>query len=203
MLSKYSSLPIRPFSLLAISLCLVACANEPYVVLLDNPDGTTGKILVDTANGPTVLEKTKQAISMKDTSGKTFTVSDAQLTTDFGSTLAASPMNPKAFLLYFETGSSALTKASQDTIPVILAEIKKHPAPDISVIGHSDTMGNDELNEKISFERADAIGKLIQQESKLPVDKVFIESHGEKNLLVKTPDDTDEPRNRRVEVSVR
>jgi outer membrane protein OmpA-like peptidoglycan-associated protein len=203
LLNNYSVLSIRPLSLLAISLFLAACANEPYVVLLDNPDGTTGKISVNTAKGSTVLEKTKQATSMKDTSGKTFIVSDAQLTADFGSTLAASPMNPKIFLLYFEKGSSTLTKESQDTIPAILAEIKKHPAPDISVIGHSDTKGNDKLNEQISFERADTIGKLIQQESKLPVDKVSIESHGEKNLLIKTPDDTDEPRNRRVEVSVR
>ena len=201
--SNYSILPIRPLSLLAISLCLAACTNEPYVVLLDNPDGTTGKISVNTAKGSTVLEKTKQATSMKDSSGKTFIVSDAQLTTDFGSTLSASPMNPKIFLLYFEKGTSTLTKESQETIPAILAEIKKHPAPDISVIGHSDTKGDDKLNEKISFERADAIGKRIQQESQLPVDKVSIQSHGEKNLLIKTPDDTDEPRNRRVEVSVR
>jgi outer membrane protein OmpA-like peptidoglycan-associated protein len=203
MLPNYSVPPIRPLSLLAISLCLAACANEPYVVLLDNPDGTTGKISVNTANGSTVLEKTKQATSMKDTSGKTFIVSDARLTADFGPALGASPMNPKTFLLYFEKGTSTLTKESQETIPAILAEIKKHPAPDISVIGHSDTKGNDKLNEQISFERADAIGKLIQQESKLPVDKVSIESHGEKNMLIKTPDETDEPRNRRVEVSVR
>jgi outer membrane protein OmpA-like peptidoglycan-associated protein len=203
MLSKYSSLPIRSLSLLVISLCLAACASEPYVVLLDNPDGTTGKISVNTAKGSTVLEKNRQATSMKDTAGKTFIVSDARLTADFGRALGASPINPKTFLLYFEKGTSTLTKESQDTIPAILAEIKTHPAPDISVIGHSDTKGDDKLNEKISFERADAIGKRIQQESQLPVDKVSIESHGEKNLLVKTPDDTDEPRNRRVEVSVR
>ena len=30
-----------------------------------------------------------------------------------------------------------------------------------------------------------------------------VTSHGEKNLLVSTPDETEEPRNRRVEVTVR
>lgn len=203
MLSNYSSPLIRPLSLLALSLCLAACASEPYVVLLDNPDGTTGKISINTTSGSTVLDKTRQAASMKTTDGKTFVVNDVQLTTDFGKALGASPMNPKIFLLYFEKGTSTLTKESQETIPAILDEIKKHPAPDISVIGHSDTMGNDERNEKISFERADTIGKRIQQESQLPVDKVSIESHGEKNLLIKTPDETDEPGNRRVEISVR
>lgn len=188
---------------LAVSLCLVACASEPYIVLLDNDDGTTGKVLVKASKGTTLLEKTKQATIMGDTVGNTFIVTEQQLQTDFGAALAAKPIPAKIFLLYFEKGSSTLTKASLDKIPEIVAEIKRRPAPDISVIGHSDTMGNDRENEKLSLERAALASDLMIKETQLPVEKVSVDSHGEKNLLIKTPDETEEPRNRRVEVTVR
>jgi len=35
------------------------------------------------------------------------------------------------------------------------------------------------------------------------VDAVVVESHGKRNLLVPTPDETPEPRNRRVEITIR
>jgi len=37
----------------------------------------------------------------------------------------------------------------------------------------------------------------------LPDVPLSVESHGERNLLVATPDETDEPRNRCVEVTLR
>jgi len=43
----------------------------------------------------------------------------------------------------------------------------------------------------------------LLQQNRLHVIHITIESHGEKNPLVPTPDDTEEPRNRRVEVTVR
>jgi outer membrane protein OmpA-like peptidoglycan-associated protein len=41
------------------------------------------------------------------------------------------------------------------------------------------------------------------KEKGLKARELTVESHGERNQLVKTPDNTQEPRNRRVEVSVR
>ena len=58
------------------------------------------------------------------------------------------------------------------------------------------------MNEQLGMERARQVGTLLTGLN-LTVDKVAIESHGEKNLLVATPDNTDEPRNRRVEITVR
>ena len=104
--------------------------------------------------------------------------------------------------LYFETGGAQLTAASQALIPQVVNVVKARTAPDVSIIGHTDTEGDAELNDKLGLTRAQAIAKLLT-EAGLVTDSVSVESHGKRNLLVPTPDNTAEPRNRRVEVTIR
>lgn len=183
-----------------IGFGLNACA-QPYVVLLENDDGSIGKVQVTTQEGTTVLEKPHEGAVIGGETGKTFPVSEDKINKDFGSALAASPKKPTSFYLYFLEGGTRLTQASSADIPKIIAEIGNRPAPDISIIGHTDTVGGNRDNARLSLERAKSIAALLK--ARLDVDKVIVESHGEKNLLIPTPDNTDEPRNRRVEVTVR
>ena len=149
-----------------------------------------------------MLESKNQAAVIGDAKGKIFTIDQAKLHEDFDVALSATPPKPATFLLYFKMGSSELTEESALDIPKIIAEFRSRAAPDISVIGHTDTLGDAKWNEELSLSRATAIAKLFLKDN-LPSDKMAIESHGEKNLLIKTPDNTDEPRNRRVEVTIR
>lgn len=189
----------RVFSAILI-LGLSAC-SQSYVVLLDE-DGRVGKVQVATAEGTTVLERSREGAAIGGEAGKTFTVSEDQINRDFGQALAASPKKPVSFYLYFEGGGATLTRVSAADLPKILKEISLRPAPDVSVIGHTDTVGDSRDNEQLSLARAKSIASLLK-EAKLDADKIVVESHGEKNLLVPTPDNTDEPRNRRVEITVR
>ena len=84
----------------------------------------------------------------------------------------------------------------------IIDTASKRPAVDMSVIGHTDTPGKAELNEALALKRAASVADQLKQKG-LKVQALSVESHGERNLLVQTPDDTPEPRNRRVEVSIR
>ncbi len=190
---------------------LAACAAQPpapapeepisYVVLLEDEDGSFGKVLVSGLDGSTLLEKPREATFIGDPAGKVFNVGDAQLARDFGAALVAAPLKPVSFMLYFETGGAKLTARSEADLPRILAEAAKRPAPDLSVIGHTDTVGDDDSNEKLALKRAQFVANLIT--AKVKAVQISVESHGEKNLLVPTPDNTPEPRNRRVEVTVR
>jgi peptidoglycan-associated lipoprotein len=180
---------------------LLAC-SKPYVVLLDNGDGTVGKVNITTKQGTTVLDKPREAAVIGGEAGKTFTLSKEKINEDFGSALSASPKKPISFYLYFIEGGTKLTRKSAADVPKIIEEIGKRPAPDISIIGHTDTVGDDVTNEQLSLERAKSVANLFK-DAKLDSDKVIVESHGEKNQMVPTPDNTDEPRNRRVEVTVR
>ena len=64
------------------------------------------------------------------------------------------------------------------------------------------TVGSNDINVRISTQRAFSVRDLLIAAG-LRRDVIEVSSHGENNLLVKTPDNTPEPRNRRVEVTIR
>ena len=187
------------YSLLALSL-LSGCATKSYVVLLENPDGSTGKVIIKGNKGEQVLSSAKHSVLL-DGSSSARPVQEAQLKADFAEAMQAQPKLPKHYLLYFQTGAN-LTAASESLIPQIIAEAADRSAVDISVIGHTDTMGNPEINEALALERAKTTADLLKSKG-LKVHALSIESHGERNLLIPTADNTLEPKNRRVEVSIR
>jgi peptidoglycan-associated lipoprotein len=177
-------------------------ASSSYVVLLNNSDGSTGQIKLTTPAGETVLTKAGQASRLDGRAGQTLVVTRAQIDRDFGAAMDARPAKPVSFLLYFVAGGARLTPESEADVGKVLSEITSRPVPDISIIGHTDTAGDTGANERLGLERARYVGGLLAG-ARLDPRNVVIESHGEKNLLVPTPDETAEPRNRRVEVTVR
>ncbi|MEC5385314.1 OmpA family protein [Uliginosibacterium sp. H3] len=183
-------------------LWLAGCASTPksYVLLLPSPDGTVGKVIVTGANGEQVLDKAGQAAS---TDGRAIAVPppQVQLDKDFSTTIAARPKLPVNYLLYFTTGTT-LTSESQAQIPRIIADATSRSSIDISVIGHTDTIMTAEYNEQLALSRANAVVELLKSRG-LNASAISVESHGKRNLLIQTPDNTFEPRNRRVEVSIR
>lgn len=195
--------PPRTLAILALAALLTACASGPgsYVVLLPSPDGSVGRVVVQGAQGEQVLTQARQGVALNG-SGEPFDVSPEQLARDFGATLAARPALPEQFLLYFESGGSALTAQSLALLPHILERAQARTALDMSVIGHSDTQGKAEANEALALQRASAIAQQLRDLG-LQEAVMTVESHGERNLLVPTPDEVAEPRNRRVEITLR
>lgn len=193
----------RPKQIVSLLLALgLSACSQSYVVLLAEDNGKLGKIEVTTPQGITVVENDRSAVNMEGAAGKTFPVEEEQIQADFGSALSTSPKLPQSFYLYFEGGGATLTAESMQTIPAVIDEIKRRTAVDISVIGHSDTVGDDQTNTRLSMERAQSIATLFT-EAIPDASKITVDSHGEKNLVVPTPDNTDEPKNRCVEVYVR
>jgi adhesin transport system outer membrane protein len=181
---------------------LGACASpKSYVVLLPSPDGSLGKVVVQSARGEQVLSKLREGVAL-DGSTPPFEVSPEQLQRDFGAAMAARPMLPEQFLLYFEPGGTELTPQSKALLPTILARANARSSVDLSVIGHTDTQGRAEANESLGRVRATAIAEQLIKLG-LKAGSIAVESHGERNLLVATPDETAEPRNRRVEITLR
>ena len=188
--------------LLAVWLALAGCSPKSYVVLMENQDGTTGKLAVSGEKKETLLNPPRTAASLDGKSEKPFLVDEQKIQKDFAVALAAQPPLPVSFMLYFEAGGALLTNDSKALIPSIVEAAMKYPAPDVSVIGHTDTMGNRDYNEQISLQRARTVAQIIR-DAGIQVHDLTIESHGERNLLIPTPDNTPEPRNRRVEITVR
>lgn len=172
-----------------------------YVVLLPSPDGTVGRVIVQGKGGEQELTKALSG-TLTDGSTKPFEVGKEQMALDFGAAMAARPPLPESFLLYFNSGTTDLTGESKALLPRIMARIHDRKALDMSVIGHTDTVGKAPSNEVLGLQRANVIAKQIQELA--PEGTILsVESNGERNLLVPTPDEKNEPRNRRVEVTLR
>ena len=196
---------------LTLAALLSGCASSPpppapkgpgsYVVLLPSLDGSVGEVVVEGPRGAQVLTQAQTGTAL-DGGVAPFAVSAEQLQRDFGAALAARPPLPEQFLLYFMSGGSELTPESKALLPRILDRARARLALDMSVIGHSDTQGKADANEALALRRAGAIAQQLR-ELGLQNAVISVESHGERNLLVATPDETAEPRNRRVEITLR
>ena len=172
-----------------------------YVVLLPSPDGSVGQVVVEGPRGAQILQQAQTGAAL-DGGVAPFAVSAEQLQRDFGAAMAARPPLPEHFLLYFQMGGSELAPESKALLPRIVERALARLSLDMSVIGHSDTQGKAEANEDLAFKRAGAVAQQLSQLG-LQDAVLSVESHGERNLLVATPDETPEPRNRRVEVTLR
>ena len=188
-------------------ICLTArCAGKGNLfILMPDADGKVGKIAISNPAGTQVLDMAGQATyveSIEEAPEAPIQMDLKEIDKIFAPALAAQPEAPDIFLLYFKAGTSDLTDESKKLLPQIIRTIKERHSVDTSVIGHADTVGDADLNTKLSHKRAVGVARFLT-DSGIDPDILDITSHGEANLLVKTPDNTDEPRNRRVAITVR
>lgn len=176
---------------------------EETVVVLPGPDGRVGTVVVERAGRQQVLNEA-YAASRISTEGQLSTARSSEETVKsaFATTLGALPARPATFMLYFVTGKDELTQESKAELGKILDELKQRPSPDVVAIGHTDTVGTPESNDRLSLQRAERVRGILAGIG-IPAEKIFSAGRGERELLVPTADNVDEPRNRRVEINVR
>jgi outer membrane protein OmpA-like peptidoglycan-associated protein len=177
--------------------------GDELVVVLPGPNGKVGTVVVERGGERAVLNQAFAASRIVSGGGpQAQRLVEAEVQRDFGSVLAALPGRPKSFLLYFLEGSDEFTPESRVELEKMLAELRERGAPDVVVIGHTDRVGTEQFNDSLSLQRAervrDELVKLGIGEA-----RVQVAGRGEREPLVPTDDEVAEPRNRRVEISVR
>jgi outer membrane protein OmpA-like peptidoglycan-associated protein len=175
------------------------------IALLPDPEsGTTGRARVSNEFGSVDLSARRAATraTSDGAPGAVTIISEADVARLFGDALAALPPAPRHFTLYFRFESDALTAQSTALVPTILTAVRDLTVPEVVIIGHTDSMGDPKANVALGLKRAMSVrGILI--DAGLAASTVEVTSHGEADLLVKTSNNTPEPRNRRVEITVR
>lgn len=121
---------------------------------------------------------------------------------EFAPALRALPERPASYFLYFITGTDILTEASKGELGRMLEELRRRPAPDIVVIGHTDRVGEEGANDELSLQRAERVKSDLVGQG-IAAERISIAGRGERDLIVPTDDGVDEPLNRRVEIDVR
>ncbi|MBS1175910.1 MAG: OmpA family protein [Proteobacteria bacterium] len=194
----------RAGAALLLAALLAGCATKPQgsVVLLPDPDGRDTAVLVKQDGGELLLDKPYAAAELTSKGPLKASSSAEQVRSQFGDALAARPLPPQQFTLYFIEGKDEFTDESKRVIDSVLAEIAKRPVPDVLVIGHTDTVGTDAFNDLLSKQRGEVVRKALLARG-IQIENVVVVGRGEREPIVPTADNVTEPRNRRVEILVR
>jgi outer membrane protein OmpA-like peptidoglycan-associated protein len=194
--------PARCATLL-VAAWVVGCAGpKETVVLLPNPAGQETTVTVTQGARQVVLAQPYAGARLSRGGAEAFPSNAQQVQARYGPALAAQPLPPAQFTLFFVEGKDEFTDESKKIVDSVFAEIAKRPIPDVIVIGHTDTVGNDAANDALSRQRADVVRAAFAARG-LAADKVVTIGRGKRELAVPTGDGVAEPRNRRVEILVR
>jgi len=208
----------RGLLLLFAGALLAGCAARPVVmappppvvsprddlfVVLPGPDGKAGAVTVTHGGERLVLDQPYAGARIRERGRlEAARVPEAEVREVFGEALGALPPRPVSFTVYFEFNRDELTAESRNAIREITAEIARRPAVEIIVIGHTDRVGPLEHNDALSLQRAARVRRSLV-EAGVAADRIEIAGRGEREPLVPTGDEVPEPRNRRVEITVR
>jgi hypothetical protein len=113
--------------------------------------------------------------------------------------MAPSQMPPAT--VYFGTGSSTLSPESRATIQQVAANYKTTANATVTLTGHTDTVGSQDVNMALSQRRADAVRNALVRQG-VPAAAITTAAQGEASLPVQTADNVDERQNRSVAIAV-
>lgn len=198
--------PAPPWSwplALASAMVLSACAPATRVVLLPQPEAPTAAVDVQSSGSHVVLSQPYASAEVR-SAGKVEAVQvDAdRVNRRYRQLLAVNPAPVLRFSLYFMPGGAQLTAESMADVSDVLARAAERPGGEIVVVGHTDRVGTVESNDALSLQRAQAVRQLFIDRGFDPA-RVDAVGRGEREPLVPTDDELDEPRNRRTEIVVR
>jgi outer membrane protein OmpA-like peptidoglycan-associated protein len=204
----------------AVSLVLFAAACAPkrvaappsapapkqnVVALLPEPDGASTGIVVRNQAGSQELTRPDQAVRVErnDVSPSApFVLDQPEVRRLFGSALDVVPAAEVLFVLHFDEDRDVLNAASEGFLGPILQAIRDRKSTAITVIGHTDTTATPAYNYQLGLRRARYVAGRLQDQGVSESD-LFVSSHGDADLLVKTERNVSNAQNRRVEVIVR
>jgi outer membrane protein OmpA-like peptidoglycan-associated protein len=180
-----------------------ATARDDLYVLLPAPDGKTGALEVTHGTESKVLDAPFAVARIKaDGRLETGVATEEEIKQAFGDVLGALPPRVAGFTLFFLEAQDELTPESRQVLRQVLDEVARRPGAEVEVVGHTDRVGPGANNDRLSVRRAERVRDELAQLG-VAADRVQVSGRGEREPLVPTEDEVAEPRNRRVEISIR
>lgn len=198
---------IARIATLALVLLLAACGGLPgnVVVLIPDENGGVGKAMV-TSKGSTVGLDGAFASAETDPGQAPAKIAPAtkeQVDKEFAGALAATPRVPAVFRVFFANARSDLDAKAIAVLDMAVATANATPNLDISVVGHTDALGNNTgENMPLSLHRAETVRAALVAAG-IPAAVIDIAYFGANDPLVPNRPGVPEPRNRRVEITIR
>ena len=106
---------------------------------------------------------------------------------------------PKSYLVFFDFNKSDLTAQATQIVDQAASNAGPAKVTRLTVTGHTDTVGSDAYNMRLSRRRAESVAARLEKDG-IPSSEIEIVAKGKRDLLVPTADGVREPQNRRVQI---
>jgi len=106
---------------------------------------------------------------------------------------------PKSYMVFFDFNKSDLTPQAQQIVDTAAGNAGPAKVTEITLTGHTDTVGSDAYNLRLSRRRAESVAAQLEKDG-VPSSEIEIVAKGKRDLLVPTADGVREPQNRRVQI---
>ena len=102
--------------------------------------------------------------------------------------------------ILFATNKADLNATSKASLTQFAEVLKENRDMDIAIIGHTDTTGNDAINNPLSKNRAQSVSKFLKSQGVASAQIKTIDGQGSKNPVADNSTEEGRKQNRRVEV---
>jgi outer membrane protein OmpA-like peptidoglycan-associated protein len=102
----------------------------------------------------------------------------------------------------FDTGQSTLKPESRQTLHEAAERIRKFPGASVAITGHTDDVGSDADNQRLSEQRAAAVKDHLVKEEGIAGDALTTKGYGSTQPVADNASDAGRARNRRVDVVI-
>ena len=101
----------------------------------------------------------------------------------------------------FATNSSTISSRFTDTLDSIASVLKEYPDSNITVSGHTDSTGNDAINNPLSVNRANSVANYLKQQG-VASSRITAVGYGSKQPIASNSTSEGRAQNRRVEIKI-
>ncbi|MBO7611383.1 MAG: autotransporter domain-containing protein, partial [Elusimicrobia bacterium] len=99
----------------------------------------------------------------------------------------------------FKFGTTELSEEGKGKLKEVAQEIKNYPDADVLIEGHTDSIGSDEVNQKLSEQRASSVATSLKKDYKI-TNNISVIGKGEKEPIASNETEAGRAKNRRVEI---
>lgn len=103
--------------------------------------------------------------------------------------------------IFFETGKAALKSESFAELDRVVQLLNDYPTIKIEISGHTDNVGGEEVNKKLSQARADAVAQYIASKG-IPDERIVAMGYGMEKPVAENTTQEGRQKNRRVEFTI-
>jgi outer membrane protein OmpA-like peptidoglycan-associated protein len=105
--------------------------------------------------------------------------------------------------LTFDSGDSAIKQGSFDLLAKVEKAIDIFPRSELLIEGHTDSYGGDELNQKLSQDRAESLQQYMINAMRIPSYRVIATGFGETNPVANNETAAGRAKNRRIDIVIK